>query len=198
VTDSPPILRDFPSSFDTARLTLRRPEPGDGEELNAAIRETHQDLHEWMPWAVRRPPVAETEEFVRKAHAKFVGREDLLFLIFLKGMRTIVGGTGLHRIDWRVPSFEIGSWCRKHLQGQGYITEAAGGLADFAERELGARRLVITCDAQNERSAAIPPRIGFVREATLRNHIRHHLSGELRDTLVFARVRSDGRRSGRR
>lgn len=191
--DTPPILRDFPSSFDSARLTIRRPEPGDGAEVNAAVRETWDDLHEWMPWALSRPSVEDTEEVVRRAHAKFIEREDLMLLVFLKGTGTLVGGSGLHRIDWRVPSFDIGYWCRKRFQGQGYITEAAGAIADFAERELKAKRLVITCDAENERSLAIPPRIGFTLEAKLRNQRRHHLSGELRDTLVFARVRTDPR-----
>lgn len=196
--DEPPILRDFPHSFETARLTIRRPEPGDGAEVNAAIRETWADLHEWMPWATRRPTPEESEQFVRKAHTKFVEREDLLFLIFEKDSRELVGGSGLHRIDWRVPSFDIGYWCRDRFQGRGYATEAAGGLADFAVRELGARRLVITCDAENVRSAAIPRRIGFSHEATLKNDRRHHLSGELRDTLVFSRVLSDPKAAGRR
>src|SRR5204863_9985192 len=146
---------------DTERLTIRRPEPGDGPELNVAIRETWDDLHEWMPWAMRRPTVEESEEFVRRAHVKFVEREDLLLLLFEKGTRTVVGGSGLHRIDWRVPSFDIGYWCRARFQKRGLITEAAGAIADFAVRELRARRLVITCDAENVRSAAIPARIGF-------------------------------------
>lgn len=192
-----PILRDFPSSFDTARLTIRRPEPGDGAELNAAIRETWDDLHEWMPWAVGRPTVEDSEETVRRAHAKFVQREDLMLLCFLKGTGTIVGGSGLHRIDWQVPSFDIGYWCRARFRRQGYVTEAAGAIADFAVRELGARRVTIKCDAENVRSAAIPRRLGFVHEATLRRNRRHHLSGELRDTLVFARVVEDPR-DGRR
>ena len=51
--ETAPILRDFPPSFDTARLTLRRPEPGDGPEVNRALLETWADLHEWMDWAMR-------------------------------------------------------------------------------------------------------------------------------------------------
>jgi hypothetical protein len=66
-------------------------------------------------------------------------------------------------------------------------------IADFAFRELGARRVEIRCDVANVRSAAIPPRIGFVHEATLRNARRHHLSGKLGDTLLFARTAEDPR-----
>ncbi len=196
--DVPPILRDFPHSFDTARLTIRRAEPGDGPEVNAAIRETWDDLHEWMPWATRRPTVEESEHYVRRAHAKFVEREDLMFLMLEKGGPTVVGACGLHRMDWTVPSFEIGYWIRARFQRQGHATDAAGALAEFAVRELRARRLVIKCDAENVRSAAVPRRIGFVHEATLRNDKRHHLSGELRDTLVFARVLPDPKTGGRR
>jgi RimJ/RimL family protein N-acetyltransferase len=184
----PPILHDFPTSFDTRRLTIRRPEAGDGAELNDAVQETWEDLHEWMAWAMRRPSADESEEVVRRAHAKFVQREDLLLLLFERGGKTLVGGSGLHRIDWRIPSFDIGYWCRRRFQGKGYVTEAAGAIAEFAVRELGARRLVIKCDAENVRSADVARRIGFVQEATMRNERRHHLSGELRDTLVFSRV----------
>jgi RimJ/RimL family protein N-acetyltransferase len=196
--DPLPILRDFPHSFDTRRLTVRRAEPGDGPEVNAAIRETWDDLHEWMPWATRRPTIEESEAYVRRAHAKFVEREDLTFLVFEKGGAAVVGACGLHRMDWNVPSFEIGYWVRAQFQKRGFATEAAEALADFAVRELRARRLVIKCDAENERSAAVPRRIGFVHEATLKNDKRHHLSGELRDTLVFARVIADPPSASRR
>lgn len=194
----PPILRDFPTSFETKRLLIRRPEAGDGAELNAAVHETWEDLHEWMPWAMRRPNVEESEEVVRRAHAKFVQREDLMLFLFLKGAKTLVGGSGLHRIDWNVPSFDIGYWCRKRFQGEGYVTEAAAGVAEFAVRELAARRLVITCDVENEKSAAIARRVGFVQESLMRNARRHHLSGELRDTLVFSRVLAEPTAKSRR
>jgi ribosomal-protein-serine acetyltransferase len=77
---------------------------------------------------------------VRQAPAKFfVGREDLLLLLLLRGTRTLVGGSGLHRIDWEVPKFEIGYWCPTRFTGQGYVTEAMRGIAAFAFDALGAR-----------------------------------------------------------
>ena len=36
----PQILMDFPESFETERLLIRSPLPGDGQELHAAIRES--------------------------------------------------------------------------------------------------------------------------------------------------------------
>lgn len=185
-----PILLDFPYSFDTTRLTIRGPLPGDGEKVREAVLESLDELRPWMPWAMG--PVPSEEEYearLRQGQLKFLSREDLWMMPLLKETGTIIGGCGLHRIDWNVPKFEIGYWVRSSFARKGYITEAAAGLTDFAFETLGAKRVEIRCDARNERSAAIPRRLGFDHEATLRHHDRHHLTNELRDTLVFAKVR---------
>lgn len=186
-----PILFDFPYSFETERLTIRGPLPGDGAEVHAAIMESLEELRPWMPWAVDYPSDPEAQEVrVREGQLKFLAREDLWMLPLLKGTDTIIGGCGLHRINWTVPKFEIGYWVRTTYARQGFITEAAAGLTDFAFNTLGAKRVEIRCDALNERSAAIPQRLGFLLEATLRHDDRHHLTDELRDTLVFAKTRT--------
>ncbi len=184
-----PIMRDFPHSFDTERLTIRCPLPGDGAELNAALIESWESLREWMPFATgEKPTIEESEANVRQAHTKFLNREDLRLSLFLKGTDTLVGSSGLHCMNWSVPSFEIGYWVRTKFEGKGYITEAVAGITEFAIRELGAKRIEIRCDALNTRSAAIPQRLNYELEGTLRNDDRHHLTGDLRDTLIFARV----------
>ena len=182
-----PILLDFPDAFETERLTVRSPMPGDGAELQAAVAETIDDLRPWMPWADHVPTVEEDEELVREARARFLTREDLWLLLFLKGAHTLVGASGLHSIDWKVPRFEIGYWVRRRFAGQGYITEAVRGITRFAFDVLGARRVEIRCDARNLRSQAVARRAGFTLEATLRDHAVA-VDGELRDTLIFVRL----------
>jgi len=181
-----PILLDFPDHFETERLLIRAPRPGDGAEINAAVRESWAELRPWMPFAAGDfPTPEESEARVRRVHAAFLQREDLHLLAFLKGTDTLVVATGLHRINWNVPRFEIGYWARTPYAGQGYVTETVRGLTDFAFTVLGAKRVEIRCDAENERSAAVAQRAGYRLEATLRREDRHHLTKELRDTLVF-------------
>lgn len=183
------ILRDFPSSLETERLTIRCPQPGDGPELNAAVIESWDELRLWMPWAVEVPTVEQNEAGMRRAQVRFLAREDLWLLLFLRGTQTLVGSSGLHRIDWSVPRLEIGYWVRSRYARQGYITEAVVGIAGFAFDVLGARRVEIRCDARNGRSAAVARRAGFALEATIRHGFRDHLTGDLRDDLIFARIR---------
>ena len=67
----PVILRDIPASFETERLTIRVPQPGDGAEVNAAVLESLDALRPWMPWAAGEPPtVEESEANLREALAK--------------------------------------------------------------------------------------------------------------------------------
>ena len=182
------LLLDFPESFESDRLTIRAPRTGDGPEIQAAVRETFDDLKLWMPWAQQLPTLEESESYIRRAQCQFLAREDLVLLLFLKGTNTMVGGSGLHRIDWDIPKFEIGYWCRKRFQGQGYITESTEAITTFAFETLGAKRVEIRCDSKNVRSRRIPDRLGFKLEGTLRNNSISS-SGELRDTLVFAKIK---------
>jgi len=182
-----PALLDFPESFDTERLTIRAPRLGDGAELNAAIRDSLAELKPWMPWAQALPSVEDSEVNIRKAVALFLTREDLRLLLFLKGTGTLVGSSGLHRIDWTVPRFEIGYWGRTPYAGRGLITEAVGGITAFAREKLGAHRVEIRLADANVRSWRVAERAGFGLEAVLR-HDRRLPDGRLDHTRIYARI----------
>lgn len=183
----PPILRDFPDSFETERLLIRSPMPGDGAELYAAVTESRRELEPWLPWVRNHQTLEDSEESARRARAAFVERSDLRLHLFLKGTETLVGASGLHRIDWSVPRFEIGYWCRTSFVGHGYITEAVRGITRFAFDHLGARRVEIRSDPLNRRSASVAERAGFRLEGELRN-AELGADGEPRNTLVFSMI----------
>lgn len=186
-----PILFDFPDHFDTDRLHIRAPRPGDGAVVNAGIRESYAELRMWMPWASTLPDVSDTEAVMRRMAAAFIRREDLMLLLFRKDDGVFVGSSGLHRIDWSVPRFEIGYWVRTTMRGQGYMTEAVNGITAFAFHMLQAERVEIRCDSNNDRSAAVAQRAGYALEARL-HHDGRSTDGELRDTLIFAKLRQTG------
>ncbi|WP_306302872.1 GNAT family N-acetyltransferase [Alicyclobacillus shizuokensis] len=123
-----PLLIDFPEQFETDMLLIRCPMPGDGQVLAEAIKESFHTLHRWMNWADHIPSVEESEELARHARVKFLAREDLLFFVLHKDTGAFLGGTGLHRMDWKLRKFEIGYWIRDSASGKGYMTEAVQGL----------------------------------------------------------------------
>ena len=185
-----PLLLDFPESFDTDRLTIRAPRPGDGAELNAAIRDSFAELQPWMPWAhtMSTPPSAEDSEAnIRKAVAEFLVRTDLRLLLFLKGTGTMVGSSGLHRFNWDVPCFEVGYWMRTPYCGRGLMTEAVSGITVFARDQFQARRVEIRMADANVRSWRVAERAGFALEATLHQD-RRLPSGQIDHTRIYAKI----------
>src|SRR5688572_18270354 len=185
-----PILLDFPDHFETERLLIRAPRAGDAPAIHAAIQESLDHLSPWMPWARAEETVEELESFLRQMSARFILREDLPLMLWRRGDGLYVGGSGLHRMDWSVPSFEIGYWVRASLEGQGYIGEAVNGITRFAFETLSAERVEIRCDARNVRSANVARRAGYTLDGTLRRDSRA-TDGGLRDTLVFSKVRGE-------
>lgn len=183
-----PIMLDFPEQFETQRLIIRAARPGDGAELNAAIRESREELIPFMPFARVLPEPEVTEAMVRRRRLHFLERTDMMMLMTERGTGKILGSSGLHRFDWDARRFEIGYWIRTSYAGQGLVTEAVHGLTEFAARELNANRVEIRCDDRNERSAAVAARAGFTLEGVLRNWKREE-DGTLVNEMVFSKIR---------
>jgi len=181
----PPILMDFPDRFETERLSIRSPLPGDGPELHAAVRESIEELTPWMTWPKEHRTIDDSEASSRRARVAFLGRSELRLHLYLRGTDTLVGSSGLQGIDWEVPKFEIGYWCRTRFAGRGYITEAVLGITAFAFDALGARRVEIRCDSRNLASARVAERAGFELEGELRNNEVGN-DGRPRNTLIYA------------
>lgn len=184
-----PLLLEFPSEFYTERLIIRMPKPGDGKVVFDAIQASLDELKPWMPFAQKEQYEEETEINIRDSYVKFIKREDLRLLIFHKETGDFIASSGLHRIDWSVPKFEIGYWIDTRYSGKGYITEAVKGISKFAFSDLKARRIEIRCDSKNDKSRKVPERLGFSLEGVLKNSAISAEGNELRDTCIYAMVK---------
>lgn len=185
-----PILLDFPDHFETERLLIRSPRPGDGKLVYDAVIESLDSLKPWMDWAHQELSPEIQETVVRRMHVHFIEREDLPLLLLCKETGGFLGGSGLHRFDLTVPRFEIGYWMRSSQQGKGYVTEAVAGITHFAFEQLRAERVEIRMDDLNERSWRVPERLQFKLEGTLRRDARN-VYGGLRDTRIYSMIRDE-------
>ncbi|PEC20151.1 GNAT family N-acetyltransferase [Bacillus cereus] len=134
------------------------------------------------------PTVTETEINIRSAHIKFLNRDSLRFLIFLKESEDFLGTCSLHNIDWVKSQFEIGYWIDTRFSGNGYMTEAIHLLTHFAMVSLKARRLEIRCESTNTKSRIIPAKLGYELEGILRNEDFSADGKKLTDTCIYAKI----------
>ncbi|SHG29819.1 GNAT family N-acetyltransferase [Ornithinibacillus halophilus] len=183
-----PMLIEFPEEFTTERLIIRMPRPDDGKVVYDAIQASINELKPWLPFAQKEQTEQDVELNIRSAHIAFLKREDLRLLIFLKETGEFIATSGLHKMDWSIPKFEIGYWIDSRYSGKGYMTEAVQGITDFAFNELHARRVEIKCDKRNTKSRAIPEKLGFELEGILKNDDLSPDTNELRDTCIYAKT----------
>jgi RimJ/RimL family protein N-acetyltransferase len=178
---------NVPTSLETERLIIRCPELSDIPFDYQAIKESIKELKPWMPWATEDYTLETCEESIRGAIAKYLTKEDFRLLFFDKETGKLIGSSGLHRIDWRVPKFEIGYWCRTCETRKGYVTEVVRGLSKMCFEKLNAARVEIVCDDLNIKSAAVAERCGFTLEGVLKNDERN-AKGELRTTRIYGLI----------
>ena len=183
-----PILLDFPDSFESERLTIRCPRPGDGARIRAAALESQQELRPWMLWAKVIDEVEGFEALMREAQGKWIKREELWMLLFLKGTDELIGSSGLHDINWDLPQFEIGYWLSTSMVGKGYMTEAVNAITGFTFDALKAERIEIYMDDRNEKSWHVAERCGFHLDGIFRKDSRD-TDGNLRDSRMYSKVR---------
>ncbi len=143
-----------------------------------------------MAWAQALPSLEESEAYSQGSRNKFASREELPFRAYLRDTEIFIVGSGLHRIDWSVPKFEIGYWVRTPYAAQGFVTETVRALTEFAFSQLHARRVEIRMDEQNGRSRRVAERAGFDLEGVLKNDCRE-VGNHLRNTCVYAIARGE-------
>ncbi|EJQ45969.1 hypothetical protein IEE_02091 [Bacillus cereus BAG5X1-1] len=184
-----PILLDVPLQIETDRLILRAPlQAGDGNVVYQAIKDSINELKQWLLLFQSIPTVEETEIILRNAHIDFLKRESFRYLIYHKDTNDFIGTASLHGINWKISKCEIGYWINTQFSGKGYMTEAVSELTNLGFQLLKFRRIEIRCESNNTKSRTIPEKLGFELEGILRNEDLSADSKQLTDTCIYAKV----------
>jgi ribosomal-protein-serine acetyltransferase len=165
---------------------LRVLEEADAEEVHALVEANRAFLARWMPWAADQD-LDRTRNFIRTAHERHERNDGFEAALVADGR--IAGCAGFAGIDWVARATGIGYWLAEDRQGRGLMTRAISALVDHAFGEWKLHRVEIRAAAENVRSRAIPERLGFTQEGTLREA---ELVGEqYQDLAVYGLLASD-------
>jgi RimJ/RimL family protein N-acetyltransferase len=158
--------------IETKRLVIRCYNPSDAPLLAESVTESLEHLRPWMPWVYNEPePIEEKIKRMKLFRGNFDLGQNFTYGIFNPKETKLIGGTGLHtRLDEN--ELEIGYWIHKDYINQGLVTESTAALIKVAFEIIQVHRLEIHCDPQNFASAAIPRKLGFAHEGTLRAKTR--------------------------
>lgn len=158
----------------------------DAAALTEVIAANRDHLMEWLPWAELHG-FEDSVEYLRRKRLQVEMNDGFEGPIELDGR--IVGTAGFHRIDWINRTTSIGYWLAAEAQGRGLMSAAVAALLDHAFGVWELHRVFIEVVVGNERSKAIPERLGFRREALLRE--AKLIRGSYEDTLLYAMLAPD-------
>jgi ribosomal-protein-serine acetyltransferase len=165
---------------------LRLLDESDAEELHALIEANRSYLARWLPWAEGQT-FAETLAFVRRAREQLNRNDGFQAAVVCEG--AIGGVIGYHGVDWGNRSTSLGYWLSEARRGRGTMTGAAQILTDHALSAWELNRVEIRAALENSRSRAIPERLGFRAEGTLRAAER--VGGRYLDCVLYSMLGSD-------
>jgi RimJ/RimL family protein N-acetyltransferase len=155
-------MRDIPrAALRTTRLALEPVSREHDADLFQASLASRAELMPWMPWAVDLSMDSQAA-YTERASAEWESGSPA-FAITEQGVA--VGVIGFMRVT--DTEFEIHYWLATDRTGQGYVTEAAQALLEWAPDALGAKRIVLHAGMENRRSLAIAERLGFTRDGDL-------------------------------
>ena len=172
-------------------LFLRPLTLGDAPVVFEAIQGERSDLRTWLPWVDMTGTVADTIRFIEEAQERRRDGSALVYGLWLE--LEFAGVADLHAIDYENGCAQIGYWLRCAARGHGLATQASMALLGIAFEILQLERVEIRCATGNEPSQAIPRRLGFVLEGTLRHAQR--LSGGHADLHVYGLLAQEYRQA---
>jgi ribosomal-protein-serine acetyltransferase len=168
----------------------------DAAELHGLIEANRDRLSRWFAWGEGQT-FKDTRAFLRGAEAQVERNDGFQAAIVPRSASgqtveegsidrggAIAGVVGFPFVDWRRRTTRIGYWLDREQEGRGTMTAVVRVLTQHALAVWGLNRVEIRAAAENRRSRAIPERLGFRQEGTLR---QAELVGDRRlDSVVYS------------
>ncbi len=178
----------FPEEINGDRIYLRRHDLTVADEMFKTIDQNRERLMQFMPWPVQTQKQEDSKNYILLCIESWKQKALFDYGIYLKLGHQFIGNIGVHSIDWRSSRCELGYWISKTYERQGFTSEAVR-LIEKACFAKDFHRVEIRCSAENTKSAGVAIRTGYRLEGYLRDEKIEQ--GRFRDTLVFAKLRSE-------
>lgn len=176
-------------TLSTARLRLR---PFAETDTGAifALQSSSRVLRFWdaPPWKTR----AQAERFITVCSQMEREGAGARLAIERAADNVFVGWCSLSKWEPDYRSARLGYCLDDSAWGQGFATEAAGAVLQWAFDTLDLNRVQAEVDTRNTASSRVLEKLGFVREGMLREDCI--VEGEISDSFVYGLLRREWRR----
>jgi ribosomal-protein-serine acetyltransferase len=135
--------------------------------LYEAVNANRKHLSEFLPWVGNMQSVADFQQYIETCEMLYRQGKEVSFVILLN--EVAVGRIGLHHVNPDNKNASIGYWLTKEAEGKGIIIRSCRKLIAYGFDELQLHRIEIKAAVKNIKSRAIPEKLNFKEEGTLRD-----------------------------
>ncbi len=160
------IFADLPE-LRTGHLRLRRLCLDDAEAIYAYGRDP--DVSRYTTWETH-VDLAAAQGFLQFVLSRYAAGEPESWGVELLSTGALIGTVALLNWDRDAQRMELGYTINPLYSGQGYATEAAQTVLDFAFEVLQMQRVVACCMAENLASERVMQKLGMHYEGCFRKH----------------------------
>jgi len=148
------------------KLQLRLLDFYHAEVIYQVIVKNRDYLSKWFPWVNNTNNSDDIKVFIEAELRRFANNNGFSTGIFYEGK--YIGNISIHDINWHTKMTSIGYWVSAEYQGRGIMTASCQTLLNHGFGTMGLNRIEIRARTDNEKSRAIPVRLGFKEEGILR------------------------------
>lgn len=166
-------------------ITLRLFETRHAEALYDLADANREHISQWLNWMHRVQTLDDMYDRIISERRRHAQGEVVAATIWYRGH--LAGDIRLKIESQRHHSAAIGYWLGREFTGRGIMTRCVRAITDYAIADRGLNRITIFMEVGNERSRAIPQRLGFVEEGLLRQEFRRP-GNRFTDTYLYSIV----------
>lgn len=172
--------------IESERLVIRTAIPGDAPAIYAYRSDHETNKYQgWFPESEK-----EVHDYILTMPAD-LNAPDTCYQIALlrRSDSTLIGDMGIVFTGHDNKQADLGCTLHKDYHGKGYATEAMRAMINYLFVHLDKHRLVASIDPRNAPSVALVERLGFTKEAHLRES--YYNRGEWTDDLLYAMLQKE-------
>lgn len=153
----------------------------EAEELFWLLDSNRSYLRKWLPWVEGIQSPGQIFSVMQMWEKN--SQEGSSFHFGIRNRGVLAGSISLHAIDWNNSQASIGYYIGESWQGRGITIRTVIAIINQAFYGHGLNRLEIRCGKDNQKSKAIPVKLGFHREGIIRDG--EYLNGKFHDLIVY-------------
>lgn len=162
-------------------------EPRHAQELFQLIDSSRDHISKWLTFPNKTNSVEDSLAFIEKSLRRLSDNNGYWAGIWYKGQ--LAGSIGFLYIDWGARKTEIGYWLGDEYLGKGLATQAAKVFINHSFKELDLRKVEINVASENVTSRAIPERLGFTKEGSIRNYEK--VNSDYHDRIIYGLLKDE-------